>query len=137
MATRPFTGTDQRLPSCNNTHRDAIIAQCRGPSSSLTFLPHFDISFSSSCHQPSLHPFLHPLLVNRLLAASPLASRFSQAAVGSSNKPRHWFPGTCTIAHARSRIHPPCCEYGESGTGFSVHASPPVPEGRRRGGWLL
>lgn len=67
MATLSFKGTYQRLPGCNNTHRDEIIAQCRGPSSSLTFPPHFDISFSpaaTTLHTPPSHPHLFPLYSN-------------------------------------------------------------------------
>lgn len=161
MAASSFKGTHQRLPGCNDTHRDEIIAQCRGPSSTLTFPPHFDISFSpaaTTLHTPPSHPHLSTLtfpLYSNVCSWEPRNKQIVE------HLPHHssscvifitWHVQKllhrCSNGHNHSRVgsSSPASTLASGETGFrgkplfiweGLHSTPPMLGGRRRGGSFI
>lgn len=161
MATPSFKGTYQRLPGCNNTHGDEIIAQCQGPSSTLTFPPHFDISFSpaaTTLHTSPSHPHLLTLTFPLYSNVCSWESRNKQILEHLSHHLSscvifitwhiHKLLHRCSNGHNHSCVgsSPPATTMASGETGFrgkplfmweGLHSNPPVLGGWRGGGRII
>lgn len=160
MATLSFKGTYQRLPGCNNTHRDEITAQCPLP------LSPFHLTLIFLFHQlpppfTPRHPIPHHLLTLTFHLYSNVCSWESRNKQIVGHLPHHL--SSCVIfitGHIHKLLHrcsnghnhsclgssPPATTMASDETGFrgkpvfiweGLHSNPPVLGGWQRSGWII